>query len=144
MPVNTTRYVLDVRGETVTFDGELVADVSSRRDEHGPHHPADLYAAKRERCSACRWFEIRLYVVPDGSRDGQPDYVAHTVGRSTVPGEHDLERIVRTSVALELVEQLTVRNGTNPYIPAPSARALAILADRDDAIFEAYTNRAVV
>lgn len=144
MPVKTTRYALDVRGETLTFDGELIAHISSRRTEHGPHWPATPHAPKRERCSACRWFEIYLYVVPDGTYDGQPDYVAHTVGGSDVPGEHDLERLIRTSVAFDLIEQLTVRSGTTPYLPQPSARALAILADRDDAVFEAYTNRAVV
>lgn len=144
MPIKTTRYMLNVRGETLTFDGERVAHISSRRHEHGPHYPATPYAAKRERCSACRWFEIYLYVVPGGTEDGQPDYVAHTIGGSAVPGEYDLERVVRTSVAFDLVEQLTVRSGATPYLPQPSARALAILADRDDAVFEAYTNRAVV
>ena len=43
----------------------------------------------------------------------------------------------------EVVEILTVKGQTDPFIPAPSARALAQAADKDDDIQEAYVNRAV-
>lgn len=48
-----------------------------------------------------------------------------------------------TPSAYELVEILTVKNAPEPYIPLPSARALAQAASKDDDVREAYIDRAV-
>jgi hypothetical protein len=51
---------------------------------------------------------------------------------------------METSSAVALVDLLTVRGKQSPYLPLPSARALAQAADIDDDIFDAFNNRAVI
>lgn len=91
-----------------------------------------------------RWFEVAIYVDPDGN------YVVHTVGRTVMEGERDLGRIERTHSPYDVVELLTVRRtssrhrGANgdrraePYVPVAATRALAQAADRDDGLNAAY------
>lgn len=100
-----------------------------------------------------RWFEVDIYVLPDGT------YAVHTQGRTTLAGEETRRRIVKTPSPYEVVELLTahlcrdceVRNHMcgdpahrkTAYIPRQSARALAVAAQWDDGIRDAYVNRAV-
>lgn len=129
--------------EVIQFDGVLLGTGTSQRDEH-THHRSRT-ARKGEKCSACRWFEVALYrrwFTPDRS---ESDYVVHTVGVSTVPGEQRLSRVSFTTSAFEVLELLTVRKpDSDPFIAVQSSRALAQAASRDEDIRDAYINRAVV
>lgn len=134
--------------ETITlstghvFAGRIIG--ASTSEAPGHNHAGDYLSptvatenGRRTKCSACRWLETTLYITDAGG------YVVHTVGRSIVPGEQDYPRVTFTDSAYEVVELLTVKKSGEPFIPLPSARALAQAADRDDAIQEAYVNRAV-
>lgn len=145
-------------GETVRFTGVPIGRSSSHRTEHmhrGPHAP------RGTRCSACRWFELTIYrrvkTLPetdivyfpglefvDSARETY-DYVVHTVGESTMPGETRLSRVSTTASPFEVIEFLTVRKPhEEPFMTAQSARALAQAAELDEGLREAYINRAVV
>lgn len=132
-----------------TFNGRIIGAGTSEAQHHNhaedwlaPSSPAapDTAGAlpRRRKCSACRWLETTLYRTAEGK------YVVHTIGRSIVPGEIDYIRVTFTPSAYEMVEILTVKSGREPYIPDPSARALAQAASDDDDVQDAYVNRAVV
>lgn len=134
--------------QTETQDYEFVGFVlGTATSEAGYHnHEGDFLTAsappsgagaRRQKCSACRWLETTIYQTKSGH------YVIHTNGRSIVPGERDYVRVTFTQSAYEVVEILTVKGQKEPFIPAPSARALAQAADKDDSLQEAYVNRAV-
>jgi hypothetical protein len=123
---------------TRTFEGVVLGKASSENEFH-TDHPGDYAVSgdRRQKCSACRWLETTIYKTTEGS------FIAHTVGRSIVPGEIDFARVTETTSAFELIELLTVK-GYKPYLPDPSARALAQAADKDEKIRDAFVNRAVV
>ncbi len=88
-----------------------------------------------------RWFEVTIYA------DENDAYLVHTVGRTTIEGERDLARIERTVSPYDVIELLTVRRASRnhsgdravaPYVPRPSARAIAQAAEFDDGLHEAY------
>jgi hypothetical protein len=158
--------IITQQGET-TFTGVLATVGTSQTADHThpvtsnvraagqllPALPSRRFAAKGERCNACRWFEVSIYVVEDGvarTHDSVGhyapgrEYVVHTVGQSRVPEEKTFQRVMRTTSAFELVEFLTVRKPGDTFLPEPSARALARLADVYDDVREAYVNRAVM
>lgn len=124
-----------------TFTGKIMGASTSEASYH--NHAGDFLApgrtpdGRRTKCSACRWLETKLYVTDTDK------FVVHTVGRSIVPGETDYARVTFTPSAYEVVEILTIKSGKEPYIPVPSARALAQAAQLDDDIHDAYVNRAV-
>ena len=127
---------------TREFAGVLLGTATSEVDQH--NHPDTDYVApgrdeygRKNKCGACRWLESTVYRTDGGK------FVLHTVGRTIVPGEIDYGRIVDTSSAYELLELATVRAG-KPYLPAPTARALAQAADKDDDVRDAYVDRAVI
>lgn len=129
-------------GQAVEFEGSILGASTSEARSH--NHPGDFLVPtqtrpgeRRAKCSACRWLETTIYLASDDS------FVVHTVGRSIVPGEQDYHRLTFTKSGYEVVEVLTVKSGPEPFIPLPSARALAQAADRDDLIQDAYVNRAV-
>ena len=137
----------------ITFTGRLLAVASSERLTHNHDHP---YAPPGKTCSACRWVEVSIYrrdiTVPvnELAHDHREDYVVYTVGRSVVPGEHNIPRIVETASPYEVVEALTVRRppgGGRPaevFMPPQHLRALSAAAQFDAGIRDAYVNRAVV
>jgi hypothetical protein len=146
-------------GDEFAFTGIRLGHETSYQDQH-THHPRRA-AAKREKCSACRWFEVSIYrrylteSVDLKTNTDQPriypidpvpgDYVVHTVGASNVPNEQRLSRIAVTESAFEIVELLTVRKiDEQPFITVQSSRALAQAAARDEDVRDAYINRAVV
>lgn len=120
--------------QLITFTGVEIGTASSKYDTH--NHDADR-PVNGQRCSACRWQEVRLFKRATG------DYAVYTVGRSVVPGEKDFIKYRTTTSAFEVIELLTVRNGSNTFLPVPAARALAQAAQHDDDIRDAYVNRAV-
>lgn len=123
---------------TTEFTGEVLGQATSEDPQHNHRteyvSPLRQTNGQRASCSACRWFEVTIYGTPD-------DYVLHTVGRSIVPGEIDYARVIRTASAYEAVEILTVRQKGNVFIPAPSLRALAQAAAKDEDMRDAYINR---
>lgn len=136
------RITLSAGAEKHEFSGTVIGAATSESPHHS--HPEDYLSAasppqtgRRQKCSACRWLETTLYRTDDDR------YVVYTNGRSIVPGEQDYVRVTITSSAYEVVEVLTVKKAAEPFIPLPSARALAQAASRDDDIQEAYVNRAV-
>lgn len=141
-------------GEELAFAGRLIGFASSQRDDH-THRAAD-HAEPGQRCSACRWFEVRIFSVeselaPDpgdpeefeNETEARGRYLVLTYGRSEVPGETDKRRAVWTDSPFEVLEVLTQRDRGAPFLPTASARALAQAAAFDDALADAYVNRAV-
>lgn len=124
----------------ITFTGRQLGHGSTHQPFHSGH-PDMPFTRRGERCGACRWFEVYIYeVIDEKSR-----YLVYTVGRSTIPNEVDLVNAYWTNSAPEILEILTIRKeGSEPFLPAPSARALASAAGFDRGIKEAYFNRAVI
>lgn len=121
--------------QLVTFTGEEIGTASSKYETH--NHDVVAGPLPGQRCSACRWQEVRLFQRADKT------YCVYTVGRSTIPGERDFIKYRTTTSAFEVIELLTVRSGKNAFLPVPAARALAQAAQVDDEIRDAYVNRAV-
>lgn len=183
-------HLLIVRDEEeIEIHGRLIGFATSRRDEHT--HPIvvttptereltvdrDLvadpitvhvprYVRAGERCSACRWFEVRIFLVDheygdDCDCDVPPDvtvctnatcgrvaprgrYLVLTYGLTIVPGETHKRRAAWTSSPYEIIEILTQRNQGKAFLPATSAQVIAQAAACDRGIETAYVNRAVV
>lgn len=134
--------VLRDDGTPVTLRGRLLGYGSSRRDYHNHEMPRPAALLTNDgrpwKCSGCRWFEVRIYHLDDGS------YALHTVGMSSLDGEKPLPRLQFTESAYEVIEMLTDKRGPVARIPEASARCLAQAANVDDKMNEAYINRAVV
>lgn len=133
---------------TYDFTGRVLGLASGERSYHLPHRGD--YAEPGARCGACRWTEVTIYARHDpdpAAGSARVTYVVHTVGRSAVPGEVSLPRVVETASPYEVVEALIVRRaGPNGevFMPPQHLRALAAAAQWDDGIRDAYINRAVV
>jgi len=154
-------------GEVLHLRGRLLGYGTSHREEHS--HPtrgcdadadagADVgdvtYAAPGERCSACRWFEVRVLAADEeltesgGAEPARARYLVLTYGRSLVPGEVDKRRAEWTDSPYEVLELLTQRRGgasgrsTRPFLPQTSARVLAQAAAWDAGLRDAYRGRA--
>lgn len=168
---NPTDYALTIRDEAIIeIRGKLIGYATSFRDEHThPTQTADRqvrYVESGSRCSACRWFEVRIFTVdcvyadhctcPTASDDDndphdhdcgeespEHKYLVLTYGITTVPGESHKRRAVWTDSPYEIVEILTQRNSSGTFLPATSARVLSQAANCDDGIRDAYINRAV-
>lgn len=153
----TQEYTIHGRDdEVVVLRGRLLGFATSKRDTH--YHPVTYdaqgaltsFPAHGERCSACRWFEVRIFEVfaeylPNGaetSRRGR--YLVLTSGASIVPGEVRMSRSIWTDSPYEIIEVLVQRRGDHPFLPTPSARVLSQAAAWDDGIRDAYIDRAVV
>lgn len=167
-----SRYhrVYDRDNVIVEFWGRQIGYASSLRDVHAHDagtetHP--IFTNRGERCSACRWFEVRIFVVdhaytddctcdvrateanPDPEHDhdcGQTEregrYLTATYGMTIVPGETPKRRCVWTDSPYRVLEVLTQRNHATTFIPSTSAHALAEAAGHDSGIRDAYLNRA--
>jgi hypothetical protein len=143
--------VIHPRG-AVRIKGKQLGHASSQAQEHSGHAVGE-YATRGKRCSACRWFEARIYHVdeihPEDFTLLLPSEVAErylvvTVGFSVAPGETPYVRATFTSSGYEVVELLTIRkSGEEPFMPVVSARALSQAAEDDRSIRDAYVNRAV-
>lgn len=125
-------------GSIETLAGTFIGMGSSERDRHEPHQSD--YAAKGDRCSACRWVELRLFRLRGG------DYALHKAGRSIVPGEVTLCRVELLSGPNEVLEAL-IKRDRRPgrraaYLPMASAKLLGQASDRDRRLRVAYLDRA--
>jgi hypothetical protein len=119
----------------VEVPGTLLGLANSSRLEHNHATP---FVRKGDRCSTCRYTEVRLF------RDGD-HYVLVTLGMTVIPGETIIHRIRRLTSPFEVLEVLTVRKpGREPFLSKSAALALAQAADVDGGIADAYVNRAVV
>src|SRR5262245_35516419 len=133
-----TWKIRDTENHIREFDGKLIGSASSRQLTH--RHPANDTTAFKK-CSACRWFEIRLFRTDDDL------YVVQTSGCSTIATEETWYRYTSTPSAYEVIEILTVRKNNDErelphaFLPVPSARALAMAAGLDPAIEKAWNNR---
>lgn len=106
------------------------------------------YAPPGDRCSACRWFEVRIFEVDSYKNDNGAwvsgdKYLVLTCGLSDVPGEVAKRRAHWTNSPFAVLEALTQRRGSTAFLPATSARVLAEAAAVDADIADAYVNRAV-
>jgi len=133
-------FELPVPDDTVSITGKLIGYASSHRDRHNPH--TGDFAARGEKCSACRWFECRIFRVDPRHSRGN-NYAVHTQGPSLVPGEFVKCRIAFAQTGYEVIELLTVRQSNSVFLPAASSRAIAQAAGLDRDIETAYINRAV-
>ena len=93
-------------------------------------------------CSGCRWSEFRLFVRDTGG------FVIHYTGVSDKPGEVTRLRYEEAITAHEVVEILTTRRSRDGrrdvFLSAPAARLLSQAASFDEAIRDAFENRAVL
>src|SRR5688500_10123113 len=114
-------------GAPVRVRGQLLAFGTSERDEHS--HPTE-FAARSERCSACRWFEVNIALVEaeiasddctcfsstgahEASCGLEPPsgrYLVVTAGRTVVPEEMNFRRAEFTDSPYEVVELLRVES----------------------------------
>lgn len=116
----------------------LLGEGSSKRPYH--NHPGDRMPPGASRCSACRWFDVKIFKTVDA-----PDeWLVYSAGFSLMPGEVTIPKVSRTTSAFEVVELMVVRNSKDGTImPRPNARALAQAAGHDELLQDAYLNRAV-
>lgn len=157
-------YELRGRGDKIIeIYGALIGFASSKRNDH-THLPIDpvtnspTYADTSQRCSACRWFEIRIFLVHNqygeectcGSQtdlhqvacgeipvDGK--YLILTYGITIVPNEETKRRASWTDSPYEIVELLTQSGSNGPFMPATSKRAFAQGAAFDSGMRDVYT-----
>jgi hypothetical protein len=118
-------------GAPVRVRGQLLAFGTSERDEHS--HPTE-FAARSERCSACRWFEVNIALVEAeiasddctcdmheingipahrpmcGLEPPSGRYLVVTAGRTVVPEEMNFRRAEFTDSPYEVVELLRVES----------------------------------
>jgi hypothetical protein len=120
------------RMRMVSFNGRRVADASSREIEHS--HSPDRKAQRGERCSACRWLEVRIYIANDESSGTA--YVLETVGRSLVDGEHDRFRTRRFRDPWLVIAKLAKRHDDTTFLPLVAQRALSEAAEYDGRLAE--------
>jgi hypothetical protein len=137
-------YTLETDQADYDFEGVTLGASTSQRGFHNHEEdflPAVMHSlesnARRRKCSACRWFEVRIFRTDGGK------FVAHTVGRSIVPGETDYSKVIFTDSATDLIDKLTVRGVAEPFLPAPALRALEQAADKDEKINQALDDREV-
>lgn len=133
----------------ISFTGKLIGIGSSYRPVHT--HQGD-YADKASvpKCSACRWFELRVFTVDEPIPEFSVNvrYLVYFTGISLVPGEHQRCRYELAITAWEVIEAMTLRHRlptgeSNVYLSTVASRALAMAAGHNADIREAYINRAV-
>jgi hypothetical protein len=125
------------RMRMVSFNGRRIGSASSRENTHS--HPENRKAVRGERCSACRWFEVRIYI--DERAREQRDrndggYVLETVGRTVVDGEHDRFRTRLYHDPWLVIAKLVKRVGDNTFLPTVAQIALEDAAVHDPALSE--------
>lgn len=150
-------WILEDRAGPRVFQGSLLGAGSSQRDIHShgttpvDGHPGqalfDSYQG-RTRCTACRWSEIYIFRVHTSLEHGPFSafkYCVYTIGASIIAGENTRANVRWATSGFEVIELATVRRGDRgaPFLPAAHGRALAMAADVDEDIAEAYVNRAV-
>lgn len=135
MNLELQRYTARGYNNLYVFDGVLLGEASSYRDIHS-NHP-ESFALPGQRCSACRWFEVKIY------REDAGDYLIELAGKTNVPTEKDRHRVEQTSSPHAIIDLLTQQDNGRPFIPLVSRRVLAEASAHDTAIEEVYIRRVV-
>lgn len=120
-----------------TFHGQLLASESSHSKTHQKliHDWPGEYAPQGDRCSACRWFEVRIY--RRCTDEGAPhSWVVETVGETIVPGENTRRQVRVTDKPRRVLSMLVQQRGSETFLPAISKRVLDRAADLDDQLAE--------
>jgi hypothetical protein len=142
--------VVGPRG-SITFKGTLLGESSSHQDTHLQH--ANTYAARGQRCYACRWSEYQIFRVDEldprtrvaFGTDYDGRYLVTSFGHTIVPNEELFRRVHATDSPAEVIELLTTRKfNQSPVITSAAARLLARVSDKDPDIQEAWDNRVVL
>lgn len=124
-------------GRVVAFTGEFIGFGSSKRANHSGHSLGS-YAVAGIPCSACRWFETRLFAIDNG-------YIVYNIGESIVDGEVPFYRAEFVHGPMELIEHLTTvrtnNNTTRRTLNYPTRRALSMASDRDKDVRDALVQR---
>lgn len=139
---NENQWLLDHKAGTFAFTGRLLGFASSHRAVH--NHSLLPHANKR--CPACRWQEVRLFIVSkEDEKQGIGPYVVYTLGPSVIQGETTFGRVEEALTPHEVIELLTVRGAqhANPFLPAAAARALSQASGLDEDMRDAFENRRV-
>lgn len=134
-------WELEDRVGTTRFRGRLIGLGSSKRDEH--NHPNPVGSHSMLRCAACRWSEIYVFEITQPRTVHR--FCVYTLGPSVVTTENTRVNVRWATSGFEVIEFATVRRGDRgaPYLPAAFALALAMAANVNDDIADAYVNRAV-
>jgi hypothetical protein len=127
-------------GETVQIYGAFIGLSSSHRPVH-LKHPGE-FATRTERCSACRWFEPRIF----RETLGRERFLIHHTGVSRVPGESDRIRVEYALTGTEVIEVMATRKtlptgAQETFLTTPAARVLAQASAFDEELSEAYRDR---
>lgn len=144
------KLTLSTRDETLEFTGVRIGYGTSHKAVHTNHtgfaFASEVPGPDKIKCSACRYNVVTLYrVAKSDPLAERARYVAFTEGVSVCPGEVDYHRIVRAHGGVSLVDALTVRSRRGEsFLPSPASQALAQAAEDDDAIYDAFNDRAVV
>ena len=137
---------------TTRFTGQLLGLGTSQRTQHnhefssvGWENAQPGESLRGTRCPACRWSEFYVFRVEQGDGPENALYAVYTLGPSVIRGETTRVALHWAMSGYEVVELAMVRRGDRgaPYLPVCNARALAMAADVDDKIADAYVNRAV-
>lgn len=121
--------------EPLRLEGAFLGMSSSRRSGHLRH--AGDFASRGERCSACRWFEPRIF----REVSGRERFLLHQTGVSRVPGESDRVRIRWMLTAAEVVEALVTRGTSGTFLTEPARLVLAQAAEFDEELHAARRER---
>ncbi len=126
-------------GEPVRIEGVFLGMSSSQRASH-ENHTGALYGtdatwtSDNHRCSACRWFEPRVFIhVEDPKFFG-----LYKIGMTIVPGEDIRRSYVQAGSAFELIESMAIRRQGRLVLPIPARRVIAQAAGYDTEIRDAY------
>lgn len=135
----------DSDGKVVQFTGQFIGTGTSKRAVHNGHRLGE-HATQGIPCSACRWFETRLFAL-----ENDTTFVIYNAGASIVPGEVTYYRATVVYGAIELIETLatvrtgrqgsTVGAGQTRHLNYPTRMALAQAADRNAAVRAALADR---
>lgn len=132
---------------TPPVEVRLLGLSTSHRADHEwrgePNHPGQEYAPKGMRCSACRWFESRIF----RETHDRKRFLVHNVGRSSVPGEETYVRLDWCLNAHEVLEVMMSRDPDRSLLPsftAPAAKVLSQAAGFDTDMRDAWENRAIL
>lgn len=125
----------------LTFTGQYIGFGSSQRDSH-INHDGEKYAPKGITCSACRWFEARIFV-----RASDDKYLVFTVGQSVVDGEQPRHGYEWLTSPYEVIDKLTTLRRDpdtgfeSPTLSWAARRVLAQAAFYDEDLEVAYNKR---
>lgn len=126
-------------GETLTLEGRFLGMGTSRRAEH-IGHPDTEYTVPGNSCSACRWFETRLFRAKDGR------FLLFNVGETILPDEEPFYSYEWCHSPYEVIDLLTTirtdDDGTRrTFLKRPASRLLAQAAYHDNTMKDAYEGR---